>query len=125
MNIYLLLSSIISGLIISRIIYKKYNIKLYKIYTLVIIGIITSILNHGTSNKYFKYLDRIIITLTIIYTFYSIKNNITRGILVFASGFYFISKIPNLRKSKLYLHLSSHLMGILLVYQIHNKILLI
>ena len=120
MNITLLLSSIISGLIISKIIYKKYNIKFYKIYTLIIIGIITSILNHGTSNKYFKYLDRIIITLTIIYTYYSIKNYKTRGILVLASGFYLISKISNFKKSKLYLHLCSHLMGILLVYQIHK-----
>lgn len=119
MNSCLLLSSIICGLIICLIIYKKYNIKFNNIYILYIIGIITSIFNHGTSNYYCKYIDRLIITIIIIYLYWLFNNFFIRGLLISAVFYYLISKLNYLSYIKNYLHIFSHIISILILYQIH------
>jgi len=130
MNIYLLVSSIICGLIISIIINTKYNLRFSNLYKLVILGIITSILNHGTSNLYFKYLDRLIIIINILYIYYIIncnnknKNNcnfnMINSVLFAGCSFFLVSKIPSIRHIKITLHMCSHIMAVILLYIIHK-----
>ena len=66
MNKYLLLSSIICTILCIIIMYKKYNYKYNVLYNFIILGCITSIINHGTTNKLYKYLDRLVISFNII-----------------------------------------------------------
>lgn len=72
MNKYLLYSSIITGFIILLIIYYKYNPKYNILYLCILLGIITSILNHGSNSEMYKYTDRFIMFLNVIVFIYFI-----------------------------------------------------
>jgi hypothetical protein len=117
MNKCLLLSSIICGLLILIIIYKKYNPNYHILYKLIIFGVITSIINHGTTNQLFKYLDRLIIMLNIIYIYSIIKykENITEIIiLILAIMCYIYSKCCNNVIIKNSFHSFSHILSVVL-----------
>ena len=102
MNIYLLLSSIICSLLIFLIITYRYKHRYDKIYLCFILGAITSILNHSTSNIYLKYLDRIIITIIVIYLYLLFSNFLIRGLLLTAVFYYLISKLNYLKSIQKY-----------------------
>ena len=125
MNKYLLCSSIICGIYILEIIYKKFNPNLIILYKLIILGIITSILNHGTTNEFFKKLDRLIITINIIYIIYLINilnKNIKKqiiGYFILAIICFLYSKINKNIFIKNILHLFSHILSIGILNFIH------
>jgi hypothetical protein len=77
MNQKLLNSSMIVGFIMHMLTIYFYTAKLKILFIFTYIGIITSLLNHGTSIKIYKYIDRItMVILSFIYLYYSfnIKN---------------------------------------------------
>lgn len=127
MNKYLLLSSIITGILLLRIIYKKYNNNYLILYFFIILGIITSILNHGTSCKLLKYLDRLIIVLNILYInlfIYKNRDIIKNKMIVYISLIiavicYISSKFNKNFYIKSYIHCCSHLLAVPLLYNIH------
>ena len=114
MNKCLLLSSLICGILILKNIYLKYNPDCDILYKFVIIGIITSILNHGTTNKMFKYLDRLVITLTITYIlyYYYISRKMINFKLILAISCYLSSKMYDNLIIRNSLHLSSHVLSL-------------
>jgi hypothetical protein len=74
MNIYLLSSAIISGFIHVLFLYVYYptsNIILPAYYS---IGILTSLLNHGLTNKFFTILDRSIMSIGLFVDIYFVEN---------------------------------------------------
>jgi len=115
MNKKLLYSSFLSALVILYIINDKYNKKLKCIYLLYLFGIITSILNHGTYYKIFKYLDRIMISFIFLYLFNNIKNKTLLFILILAGLSYIYSKIS---KQIIY-HYISHYLSTIILYLLH------
>jgi hypothetical protein len=125
MNKYLLYSSIIIGFITLLIIYNKYNPEYNILYLCVFLGIITSILNHGSHSTTYKYIDRLIMILNVfvvIYFIMQIKNHQKRdkiAIVFFACIVYLFSKLHKniiLRNS---LHSFSHFLSGLLLYIMH------
>ena len=128
MNKYLSYSSIITGLIILLIIYNKYNPKYKILYLFVLLGIITSMLNHGTNSKEYKYIDRAVIVLNVLVFIYFIlqnqydlnkdKNKIL--IIIVAGCLYLYSKLLNsfiLRNS---LHSFAHFLCVILLNIMHK-----
>ena len=122
MNKYLLCSSIICGFLINKIINIKYNPKFKILYILIILGIITSILNHSTTNLLLKYLDRLIIIINIIYIIKQSKYFNSRLVIInllFAIFCYLCSKFNSNKIIRNSLHLFSHIFSVILFYFIH------
>ena len=125
MNKYLLYSSIITGFITLLIIYNKYNPKYNILYLCVFLGIITSILNHGSHSIKYKYTDRLIIVLNVfvfIYFIIQLKNHQKRyeiEILFLACTLYLLSKLQKNITLRNNLHLFSHFLYVLLFYILH------
>jgi len=125
MNKYLFYSSIITGFIILLIIYYKYNPKYNILYLCILLGIITSILNHGSDLEIYKYTDRFIMFLNVIvfiYFIFQIKNHLKKykiAIIIFAIMSYLFSKLQKniiLRNS---LHSFSHFLSVILLKIMH------
>ena len=124
MNNYLLYSSIITGFIILLIIYNKYNPKYNILYLCIFLGIITSILNHGSHSKTYKYIDRIIMVLNVfVFIYFIIQINNKKiykiAILFFACISYLLSKLQKniiLRNS---LHSFTHFLSLILIKIMH------
>lgn len=126
MNVFLLYSSIINGLVILLLIYYKYKKSYIILYFFLILGIITSILNHGLSSKYLKYLDRYIIVIsTFIFIYYILLINHKKIkilyiiLILIACNFYTCSKLYYNKLYKNLSHASSHFLVTTLVYLIH------
>ena len=125
MNKYLLISSIINGFIILLIIYNKYNPKYIILYSCLLLGIITSILNHGSNSTIYKYIDRFVIALSFFVFAYfiilQIKQQHTNRykigliILFFASSLYLCSKLQNNIVVRNNLHAFSHFLLIIIL----------
>ena len=85
MNKQLFYSSSIIGIIIIIISFYFYSEKLLPLYAITYFGIITSIINHGITNKSAKNLDRCIMIISaIVYLYYGmkIKNRIMKIIIL-------------------------------------------
>ena len=127
MNKYLLNSSIINGFIILLIINDKYNPKYNILYLCIILGIITSLLNHGCNSIICKYIDRFIIVLNVFVFIYFImqqKNNqnnrvYTIAIIIVACIAYLICKLQKNIILRNILHQFSHFLSVILVYFFH------
>ena len=74
MNIYLLSSSIIFGLLHVLFIYIFYPISNIILPAYCLIGILTSILNHGLTNKFLTIIDRLIMSLGLFVDIYFAEN---------------------------------------------------
>lgn len=133
MNDKLCYSSIIIGFIIIIISIYFNDCNLIPLYILTYIGIITSILNHTTTNEFAKLLDRFIMVLTsIVYIYYclNIKDTsikVTAFIILFFTIItYFISKFIEKKYSKeisTNIHMLTHLLVLFLfiVINVENK----
>ncbi len=74
MNNQLFYSSSIIGIIIIFVSFYFYSEKLLPLYTITFFGIITSIINHGITNKSAKNLDRCIMLISaIVYIYYGLE----------------------------------------------------
>lgn len=125
MNKYLLYSSIITGFIILLIIYYKYNSKYNILYLCVLLGIITSILNHGSDSEMYKYTDRLIMFLNVIvfiYFIFQIKNHLKNykiAIIIFTISLYLFSKLQKNIILRSTLHSFSHFLSVILLKFMH------
>ena len=125
MNKYLLYSSIITGFIILLIIYYKYNPKYNILYLCILLGIITSILNHGSDSEIYKYSDRLIIFLNVIvfiYFIFQIKNHLKKykiAIIIFSISLYLFSKLQKNIILRNTLHSFSHFLSVILLKFMH------
>ncbi len=116
MNKKLLYSTILSTLVILFIINNNYVKDLEYIYILYFLGIITSILNHGTCYKICKYLDRIVIVYIFLFIlFNNIHKKLLLFILILAGLSYIYSKIS---KQIIY-HYISHYLSTIILYLLH------
>ena len=122
MNEKLCYSSVIIGFIIIIISIYFNDCNLIPLYILTYIGIITSILNHTTTNKSAKILDRFIMVLTsIVYIYYCVKiKNKTIKVTAFIILFftiitYFISKFLKKKKYSKEISTTIHMLTHLLV----------
>lgn len=108
MNRTLYYSSIILGacmLVISFIL--KYVPRLIYVYAITFLGIITSILNHGSSNSFYQFVDRVVICIGgIVYLYYIflIKSSMQKAValcIIVAMGLlYMYSKYVKHRKNQ-------------------------
>ena len=108
MNRTLYYSSIILGacmLGISFIV--KYVPRLVYVYAITFLGIITSILNHGSSNPFYQFVDRVVIFVaTIVYLYYIflIKSSMQKAVALCIIGamilLYMYSKYVKYRKNQ-------------------------
>jgi hypothetical protein len=125
MNSQLYYSSVIIGFIILFIIIFYYNPNLLLLYILTFVGIITSIVNHGTTNNIAKYIDRIIIwVLLFVYLYYCtlITNEkmqfISLCIIFYMCIMYGLSKqsenIKNMSDLSTNIHNISHILFVIL-----------
>jgi hypothetical protein len=125
MNKYLLYSSIITGFIILLIIYYKYNPKYNILYLCILLGIITSILNHGSNSELYKYTDRLIMFLNVIvfiYFIFQIKNHLKKykiAIIIFSISLYLFSKLQKNIILRNTLHSFSHFLSVILLKFMH------
>jgi hypothetical protein len=125
MNKYLLYSSIITGFIILLIIYYKYNPKYNILYLCILLGIITSILNHGYNSEIYKYTDRFIMFLNVIvfiYFIFQIKNHLKKykiAIIIFSISLYLFSKLQKNIILRNTLHSFSHFLSVILLKFMH------
>ena len=125
MNKYLLYSSIVTGFIILLIIYYKYNPKYNILYLCILLGIITSILNHGSDSEMYKYTDRFIMFLNVIifiYFIFQIKNHLKKykiAIIIFACMSYLFSKLQKNIILRNTLHSFSHFLSVILLKIMH------
>ena len=125
MNKYLLYSSIITGFIILLIIYYKYNPKYNILYLCILLGIITSILNHGSDSEIYKYTDRLIMFLNVIvfiYFIFQIKNHLKKykiAIIIFSISLYLFSKLQKNIILRNTLHSFSHFLSVILLKFMH------
>jgi len=126
MNEFLLYSSIITGFMMLLIIYFEYDPKYNILYLCILLGIITSILNHGSDSELYKYTDRFIIILNIfVFVFFimKMKNYLKKyiiAILIFVSSLlYLFSKVQKNIVFRNYLHSFSHFLSIILLKIIH------
>ena len=74
-------------------------------------GLLTSLLNHATTNLFYMYLDRFTMYICFIYNFIlflKTKNYIAFYLMLAASMLYFLQKI-HIKKSKSYLHCLAHI----------------
>ena len=122
MNKLLLTTSTIGGLIILYFIQECYTEKYLLIYYLITFGIISSILNHGTSNNICKYVDRItmcILTILFLFLICTEKNIIKQeclfGIIMVAMILYGYSKTIR-TYNRFYMHAISHFLLVVLIY---------
>jgi hypothetical protein len=120
MNELLLLSSIICGLVMLSF---ECNVPTYPV-IITYIGIITSILNHGTSSIFCKYLDRLIIAIAaIIYLVYVIdkKEYNLIGLILLNIMLYILSKYCE-KETGNKIHALAHFLTVLLFYLVIKKL---
>jgi hypothetical protein len=127
MDLSLFYSSCVVGIILICISFYYYNDDLLPFYIITYIGILTSILNHGTSNTYAKYADRIIMGIVmIIYIYYSIQikddiiKRMTIVVVCLMAILYFFSKyikhfVKNPTLSR-HIHMIIHFLSIVPFY---------
>jgi len=119
MNKLLFISSIIFGLIQYYYVYINYALLNLYSKNIVIFGILTSVLNHGTSSYLLKIIDRIVISIGVLLDYYLIlyeyNDKLCLIYLNFAVFFYFYNKyviINNINHFINY-HFISHIFGTL------------
>ena len=126
MNKYLSYSSIITGLIILLIICNKYNPKYKILYLFVLLGIITSVLNHGTNSKEYKYIDRAVIVLNVlVFIYFILQNQYDLNkykilIIIVAGCLYLYSKLLNSLILRNSLHSFAHFLCVILLNIMHK-----
>ena len=114
MNYILLFSSILTLLISILLLVYYYNkTELYFIIGFImILGSILAIYNHGTSSKFYKYIDRIFVLISLLYYLYIINifydNNYYYHIII-PVLFYISSKLHSNYYIRSFLHLFAHL----------------
>ena len=110
MNDKLLLSSIICGIIILSFKYTVLTLPIIITY----IGIITSILNHGLTNKYYKWLDRLMMFIISIIYFSNTNDNKIKALVAITVSLYLLGK----KYKNDNLHMISHILSVLMFYLI-------
>jgi len=121
MNIELFTSSVIVSFILFSIFILYYDATLHLLYLVTFISIITSIFNHGMTNKTIQYIDRLTIVLTaVVYCFYvysleTIWMLISVCYILLASSLYFLTKLSD---QSIY-HMIAHFIIIPLFFIIH------
>lgn len=126
MNKYLSYSSIITGLLIFWIICNKYNPKYKILYLFVLLGIITSMLNHGTNSKEYKYIDRAVIVLNVlVFIYFILQNQYDLNkykilIIIVAGCLYLYSKLLNSLILRNSLHSFAHFLCVILLNIMHK-----
>jgi hypothetical protein len=87
-----------------------------------ILALVTSLLNHGSTSSIIKWLDRSVMYMGSIITLYQAPNNSIRALVPCIGGFYFLAKYYN---SNIF-HILSHIcitginVGILILHHAHN-----
>ena len=128
MNLTLFYSSVLFGACIVGIsLCVEYTEKLYHLYLITYTGILTSMLNHGTSyhSTFYKWLDRCTIFLGVfVYMYYiflmksSFRKAIALSIILAMIVLYFYSKYQKYRKDRdkdyTHIHLSCHFLSVML-----------
>jgi len=122
MNKKLVYSSVIIGIIIVLISIHSYNEILLPLYAITYVGIITSIVNHSTTNNLAKYIDRFIMGLiAIVYIYYGLYicdttwcKIITLSIIFIMIMTYFSSKFIANKIISTNIHLITHLLSLVL-----------
>jgi hypothetical protein len=132
MNITLYYSSIIGGACIVGVsIWTKYTPKMLYLYSITFLAIITSILNHGSSNMYYKLFDRFVIYIAaIVYLYYifliksSLHKALALSMIMAMILLYLYSKYTKHRRNKsrnnaysyTHIHLLAHIISVVLFY---------
>ena len=106
MNLILLASAACSAAL--SVNYLKHNNTILPIKVLVSLGLITSILNHGFTNKYFKYLDRLVMVIIVIVYAYLLYDQPELYVLVIGSMSYIMSKTMENSYTKNISHIGAH-----------------
>ncbi len=106
MNLILTLSALCSTALSIK--YLQINTTILPIKILVSLGLITSILNHGFSNKYFKYLDRLVMVIIVIVYSYLLYDQPELYVLVIGSMAYIASKTMENSYKKNISHIGAH-----------------
>lgn len=123
MNKCLLCSSIVTGFLMILIIYNRYNPTYRVLYVFVFLGILTSILNHGTKKKKNKVIDRTVIVLNVFVFLYFIRGERVKlvdklSLLFLACFLYIYSKSQDSKFMRNGLHSSSHFLAVLLLWEL-------
>ena len=112
----LFLSCMLSTILILFIIINNYNDELVFVYLLYLLGITTSLLNHGTCYTFCKYLDRIAMIFIFFYLFNVIQERVLlASILILAALSYFYSKISK----QITFHYLTHSLSVVVLYFFH------
>lgn len=106
MNLVLVLSALCSAALSLK--YLKHNNTVLPIKVLVSVGLITSILNHGFTNKYFQYLDRLVMVIIVIVYAYLLYDQPELYVLVIGSMSYIASKTMENSYTKNISHVGAH-----------------
>lgn len=116
MNKHLLCSCILSTILILFIIINNYNDEFVFVYFLYLLGIATSLLNHGTCYTFCKYLDRIAMIFIFFYLFHIIQERVLlASILILAAFSYVYSKISK----QITFHYLTHSLSVVVLYFFH------
>jgi hypothetical protein len=132
MNITLYYSSIILGACIVCIsLLTKYTPKMLYLYSITFLAIITSIMNHGSTNTLYKLVDRVVIYIAaIVYLYYifliksSLHKAVALSMIIAMILLYFYSKYVKQRRNKsknnaysyTHIHLLCHILSVMLFY---------
>jgi len=121
MNIELFTSSVIVSFILFSIFILYYDTTLQILYLVTFISMVTSIFNHGMTNKIIQYIDRLTIMLTAVvycvyvYSLETIWMLISVCYILLASSLYFLTKLSD---QSIY-HMIAHCIVIPLFFIIH------
>ena len=120
MNILLLVSSIIVSLFLILMLC-NHNKNFTMLEFLLILGCITSILNHSIKNYTLKCIDRICIVLVASYFIFILGNSRVKLFTLIASLLYLISKLFVQQKSIRYLiHFASHVFVFIIFFLLYR-----
>jgi hypothetical protein len=126
MNTKLLYSTIFTALLLLFIILSRYNDSYHMLYFFVFLGVVTSLINHGYSSKYYVYADRFVIAVNVLVFLYYISK--IENIHLRATGYclillgilsYVISKNISYGESRNIFHIISHINVALLIIILH------
>jgi len=129
MNLYLLTSSVLTGICIVNQIVWKYTVRLQNIYLLFLTGIVTSLANHGTNSLWWKRADRLTIGGTAFLLFCHIwlqkekdtLNQLLAATLIsFAVWCFFFSKCVENESIRVSIHSCAHWTCVFLLDVLHG-----
>lgn len=87
---------------------------------IILLGLVSSIINHKYTSNLYKWLDRIIILIGCLHHYYYLKSIIYLYLLYLALIFYLLSKFLNICLFHIYSHLLVTIINIKIIMDLNN-----